>query len=149
VTGLYRVRARPPDDVITLRRRANVAVLDGVRLIVLDTPPQVQPGQTVPMAAYLQIDRPPSATQAHLIPFVELVTPSAGRHPLVVRGGLDSSEWRPGDLLIQQLSLTAPFDLPEGDYELRLGLAPADDGSEQPTPIAEPVRAATLRVRRE
>ena len=147
--GLYRLRARPADDVITLRRRANVPVTDGVRLIVLDTPPQVRPGQTVPMAAYLQIDHPPQPGLAGLVPYVELVTPGATRHPIVVRGGLDGAEWRPGDLLIQQLSLTAPFDLPDGDYELQLGLAPADDTADPPTPAIEPIRAATLRVRAE
>lgn len=145
---VFQVRVRPPDEVITLRRRSNVPVVDGLRLVVLDLPPQIRPGQTVPMAAYLMVDDATKLPASGLIPYVELVAPGA-RGAVARRGGLDSSDWRTGDLLIQQLNLTAPVDLPEGDYELRLGLAPVDYPVTETTGGREPVRAAVLRARAE
>jgi hypothetical protein len=143
---LYQVKARSANDVITLRRRANVPVADGLRLVVLDIPTQVQPGQTAPLAAYLAVeDGVRTLTDDHA-PHVELVTGSDRPRVTTRRGGLEASQWVAGDLLIQQMSLTVPFDVPEGDYDVRFGMAPADAdthaSSETPT-----VHAATLRVR--
>jgi hypothetical protein len=146
-TSVFQVRARSANDVITLRRRSNVAVEDGLRLIVLDLPPEVQPGQTAPLAAYLLVQQPISATDADRAPYVELRDGSANPRASVRRGGLETSQWLPGDLLIQQLNLTVPVDLGEGDYELRFGLAlpPTMDASERAEPATVP--ATTLRVR--
>jgi hypothetical protein len=145
---VFRVRARPADEVITLRRRTNVPVVDGLRLVVLDLPPQVRPGQTVPLAAYLSVEDTARLPGPGLTPYVELAVP--GRPGVVVRrGGLASTDWRTGDLLIQQLNLTAPVDLPDGDYELRLGLTLIDDADGLTASGQEPIRAATLRVRAE
>jgi 4-amino-4-deoxy-L-arabinose transferase-like glycosyltransferase len=141
---VYRVRARPPDDVITLRRRSHVPINGDVRLAVLDLPPEVKPGQTAPLAAYLVIGKSAPDGDAGRVPFVELVVPSADRRIVTRRGGLDSTAWREGDLLIQQLSVTPPVDLPDGEYELRVGLAPADETAA----LGESVRGAMLKVRK-
>lgn len=146
---VFRIRARSADDSISLRRRTNVPVTDGLRLVVLDVPTQVRPGQTVPMAAYLEAEPAVQTLGPGLAPYVELIDPATGRRVVARRGGLDSAEWRPGDLLIQQLNLTAPVELPVGDYELLLGLDA--DGEAEVTPAGDrpPIRAATLRVRAE
>jgi 4-amino-4-deoxy-L-arabinose transferase-like glycosyltransferase len=146
-TSVYQVRARAANDVITLRRRADVTVEDGLRLIVLDLPSDVRPGQTAPLAAYLLVQQPISVTDADRAPYVELWDGSAKPRVTVRRSGLETSQWLPGDLLIQQMNLTVPVDLGEGDYELRFGLAPPPtaDGSERVEPATVP--AATLRVR--
>jgi 4-amino-4-deoxy-L-arabinose transferase-like glycosyltransferase len=146
VSRIFRVRARPPDEVVTLRRRSNLAVGHGSRLIVLDVPPEVRPGQTAPLAAYLLIDTGAPTIDADLVPYVELLDPTGGRLTFARRGGLPSAEWRPGDLLIQQLSLTMPADLPDGDYVVRFGLAPSDDAG-PPAEQVQSVPAATLHVR--
>lgn len=142
---LYQVRARPANDVITLRRRSNVAVADGLRLVVLDVPTEVRPGQTAPLAAYLLVEDASHVAARDVEPYVELPGPSSEPRVAVRRSGLEASAWRSGDLLIQQLNLTIPIDLPAGEYELRFGLAAAD----VTVPVAHPetVAAATLRVR--
>jgi hypothetical protein len=150
VARVFRVKARPPDEVVTLRRRTNAPVTDGIRLVVLDLPPQVRPGQTVPLGAYLLVESGGQVAGQDVVPYVELLDGSGQRRTFVRRGGLDSAEWRPGDLLIQQLNLTAPVDLPEGDYPLRLGLAEADDDVHvPPSGDRQPIDGATLRVRNE
>jgi hypothetical protein len=146
-TTVYRVRARSADDVITLRRRSNVAVEDGLRLVVLDPPSQVMPGQTAPLAAYLLVQAPVAGPDDKREPYVELRDASPTPRTTVRRSGLETSQWLAGDLLIQQMNLTVPVDLGEGDYELRFGLALPT--SLEGTGGAEPatVQAATLRVR--
>jgi hypothetical protein len=148
-TELYRVRARSADDVITLRRRSNVRVVDGLRLVVLDVPSQVSPGQRAPMAAYLLVEDSSRLGPENVAPYVALEGPPSG--PLVAkRSGLDRADWRTGDLLIQQLGVTPPVDLPPGDYDVSFGLVGAEDTPDgvaaQPVP---PIRVAELRVRAE
>lgn len=143
-TRLFQVRARPPDEIITLRRRANQPIGYGARLVVLDVPSEVRPGQTAPLAAYLLIEDGSQTDHADLVPFVELVDPVSGQRTLSRRGGLPSAEWRTGDLLIQQLNLTVPVSLPEGDHPLRFGLAAPTDDDEDAPPAPS---AAILRVR--
>ena len=147
-TRLFQVRARPPDEIITLRRRTNQPLGHGVRLMVLDVPSEVRPGQTAPLAAYLLIEDGSQTDHADLVPFVELVDPATGQRTFTRRGGLPSSEWRTGDLLVQQLNLTVPVSLPEGDYPLSLGLAaPNDNVDTAPAADGTVPRAAVLRVR--
>ncbi|MCC7367049.1 MAG: glycosyltransferase family 39 protein [Chloroflexi bacterium] len=145
---LFQVRARPPDDLISLRRRSNQPVGFGVRLVVLDVPTEVRPGQTAPLAAYLLVEDG-QPTDAHdLVPYVELTDAEGRRLTFARRGGLPSAEWQTGDLLVQQLNVTVPVSLPDGEYPLRLGLSLPDDDVDHP-PRAEGVveRAVVLRVR--
>lgn len=139
---IFQVTARTPDAVITLRRRANVPVTDGLRLVVLDVPTDVRPGQTTPLAAYLLVEDAAKLPTGDLAPMVELVDADGMVRTSVRRGGLPVAEWRTGDLLIQQLSFTVPVSFTAGDYELRLSLRdPVGDSQTVPVP------AATLRIR--
>ena len=83
-----------------------------------------------------------------LVPYVELTDANGRRLTFSRRGGLASADWRSGDLLVQQLNLTVPVSLTDGEYPLRLGLSMPDDNVDSP-PEAEGVaqRAAVLRVR--
>jgi hypothetical protein len=111
---------------------------------VLDLPPQVRPGQTAPLAAYLVVEDA-ARLAGGLTPYVELVDANGARRTAVTRGGLLSEVWQSGDLLLQQMSLTVPVDLTEGDYELRVGLA-VDEAA---TSSASAATVATARVRAE
>jgi hypothetical protein len=93
------------------------------------------------------VQQPISASDTDRTPYVELRDGSANPRASVRRGGLETSQWLPGDLLIQQMNLTVPVDLGAGDYELRFGLAlpPTTDPSGGAEPVTVP--AATLRVR--
>jgi len=141
-TRVFQVRARPPDEVISLRRRANVPVWEGLRLVVLDVPTDVRPGQTTPLAAYLLVEDAGTLPSGDLSLTVELLASDGAVRTFARRGGLPLAEWRTGDLLIQQLSFTVPVDLPPGDYELRLSLRDGPGYSQ-----TDPVRATVLRVR--
>jgi hypothetical protein len=143
-TRIYQVRARPADEVVTLRRRTDLSIGHGVRVLGLDLPPRVQPGQTMPMLAFLLVDDATSVGPDALTPYVELVDANGHRLTAASRGGLPSAEWQSGDLMLQQMSLTMPVGLPDGDYEARVGLAPTDGTSEAASPSAT---AATARVR--
>jgi hypothetical protein len=148
VARLFQVRARPPDEIITLRRRSNQTIGHGVRLVVLDVPSEVRPGQTAPLAAYLLVEDGSQTDHVDLVPFVELLDPTTGRRSATQRGGLPSAEWRTGDLLVQQLNLTIPVNLPPGDYPLAFGLtAPHDNEDSPPATEGATPSAALLRVR--
>jgi hypothetical protein len=144
---LFQVKARSADEVITLRRRTNRPVADGLRLVVLDVPTDVRPGQTAPLAAYLLVEDATRFADAPVVPYVELLRRSGEPWVTERRGGLDSTEWRTGDLLVQQMNLTVPVDAGEGPLELWFGLAPADDPEPHLADALPTVPAATLRVR--
>jgi 4-amino-4-deoxy-L-arabinose transferase-like glycosyltransferase len=147
-TRLFLVRARPADELVTLRRRSNLDVGYGVRLVVLDVPSEVRPGQTAPLAAYLLVEDGSQTDHHDLVPYVDLIDPVSGRSTFARRGGLSSAEWRTGDLLIQQMNLTVPVDLAPGEYPLRFGLtAPETNLDASPVSAGPEPRAATLRVR--
>jgi hypothetical protein len=141
-TRIFRARPRPIDDVITIRRRLNLPLGHGVRLLGIDMPPRARPGQTMPMVAYLLVDDDAAIGPEALVPIIELVDGQGRRLTSVTRGGLDSADWQTGDLMLQQASLTVPIDLPEGDYELRVGL---DNGDAE----VGAVPAAVARIRNE
>jgi hypothetical protein len=147
-TGIFQVRSRPADEVITLRRRTNVDVGHGVRLVVLDHPPDARPGQTVSLAAYLLVEDASKLGANPVEPAVELLDPATGLRTSNRRSGLPSAEWQSGDLLIQQLNLTVPVGLPEGDYALQFDLVSPSTADDAPLGDIGTVRAATLRVRR-
>jgi hypothetical protein len=128
--------------VITLRRRTNVPITEGLRLVVLDVPTEVGPGQTTPLAAYLLVEDAATLPTGDLAPVVELVDGDGVVRTRARRGGLPLAEWRTGDLLIQQVSVTVPVEFVAGDYGLRLSLGDAAGDTQ-----TDPVRAATLRVR--
>jgi hypothetical protein len=100
------------------------------------------------MAAYLLVEDAAGLAGRDVEPYVELPGGVDGPRVSVRRSGLETSQWLAGDLLIQQLNLTVPVDLPPGDHDLRFGLVPApgasdvSPGSDHPT-----VQAATLHVR--
>jgi hypothetical protein len=114
---------------------------------VLDLPPEARPGQTVPLAAYLLVADASMLGQDLLVPAVELYDPASGLRTTTRRAGLPSTAWQSGDLLVQQLTLTVPVRLPDGDYALRFSLANASAADDAPLGDDDAVRAATLRVR--
>src|SRR5262249_15554258 len=101
-TVIYQVRPRPLGEVVPVRRPVNAPLGEGVRLIALDPPSQVQAGQTAPLFAYMAVEQSLNARD-DVQPRVELLDGSGAARVGVSRGGLASADWRPGDLLVQAL----------------------------------------------
>jgi hypothetical protein len=144
-SAIYQVRPRPTAEVVPLRKPLDAALGQGVHLIGVDPPTHVRPGQTAPLFVFLSVDQPPGAADDDAVaPRVELVDDAGRVRVGVSRGGLPSGEWRPGDLLIQAMSLTVPIDVGAGDYELRVRLAPADDPDDATSSADNPAVPATI-----
>ncbi len=121
-TRVWSVRARPPEQIAEPRLRATFQVEGGTRLLGLDLPPRGEPGLTLPIVTYWLVERDDPRPGSDDEPFVELVDASGRPRAYQARGGLPSSQWRAGDLLIQRGSLTLPIDLPAGQYVVTAGL---------------------------
>lgn len=122
------VQARPARDLVSPRVRANAPFDNGVRLIGIDVPPRVSPGQTMTVATYWSVEREMTPEGEDVLPFVELSGTDGAARATVSRGGLPSWEWRPGDVLVQRVALTIPVALPLGEYHLAAGLGSRRDG---------------------
>jgi 4-amino-4-deoxy-L-arabinose transferase-like glycosyltransferase len=145
-TNVFQVRPRPVSDISLPRRALDVSLGQGVRLVGLDPPSQVRPGQTAPIVAFLLVDQAESGLSKSVVPRVEIVDGAGRVLVAATRGGLASSEWRTGDVLIQSLNLTVPVSTPPGDYNFRVRIVPSDDDA--PTASETPVLPTpVLRVR--
>jgi len=150
-TGLFQVRPRPPGELIPNRRPLDVDLGHGARLVGLDPPTHVQPGQTAPLFVILSI----AGDDLHLIdetliPRLDLLDGSGRIVTSTSRGGLPSYEWFDGDLLVQAMNLTAPVNLAPGDYGLRVRLADLDGIDDEPVgAISRGHPVGVLRVRDE
>ena len=150
-TGIFQIRPRPPGELIPNRRPLDVELGHGVRLVGLDPPTHVQPGQTAPLFMVLSIagDELRSIDDT-LMPRLDLLDSSGRIVTSASRGGLPSYEWLDGDILVQAMNLTAPVKLEPGDYGLRVRLANADGSDDEPVgAISDGRPAGVLRVRDE
>lgn len=137
-TRLWRTRPRAPSELIPQRFAEDAPLAPGVRLVGVDTPTRAQPGQTIPLILFLLVEPGAHDLDPDLLPFVELTDTSGGtRLTSTSRGGLPSSEWLPGDLLIQRINLTVPVRSAPATYQIRVGVL---DG------VLDSVPAAPLRV---
>jgi len=125
-TRLWLVRALPPRELIRPRVPANARFESGVRLLGLDGPPRAGAGQTLALVSYWLVEREDATPDEDDQPFVELVDASGTPRAHQAGAGLPSHQWRAGDLLIQRASLTAPVDLPVGQYHLAAGISRQD-----------------------
>ena len=99
-------------------------------------PQQVQPGDSVQMALYLQA---PEATNVPSIPFeaiVRLVSPIDGgtvsEWIINLPQSISPTEWQANDVLIEQFPLTIPDELEAGAYQFNLSLIGSDSSEMWP-----------------
>lgn len=102
----------------------NTYLGDHITLLGYDIAPrQVHPGQTIHLTLYWQATAPISHSYTvftHLIsPDGELV---AQQDNMPVNGTVPTTCWRPGEIIVDRYEITAPAEVPPGNYRLDTGL---------------------------
>jgi hypothetical protein len=119
---LYRVEAPPVKDARPARA-LDLWVDDRVRILGYDLPETaVRAGDPLTLVIY----------QSALEPMEEIWMPYARLGPVEDRWTTDSrlltTQWQPGEIIVERYELVVPFNLLPGDYPLRLGYADLTGG---------------------
>ena len=136
-SGLYRVEL-PPVSEATPSRRLDVWVDDRVHILGYDLPIRaVRPGEPLPLVIY---QRAPEPVTGIWMPYAQL-------GPVENRWTTDSrlltTEWEPGEIVVEPYEVLVPFTLPPGEYRLRLGYADLTGGRPE-LPLSEGSGMVTL-----
>ncbi len=120
--AFYRVE-RPPVTDARPSRWLDVWADDRVRILGYDLPgATVRAGDPLPLVIYQGVSQ---SVDGIWMPYAQL-------GPVENRWTTDSrlltSEWQPGEVVAEYYELLVPFDLPPGDYPLRLGYADLSGG---------------------
>ncbi len=138
VTAPYNVWAfREPVAELGERQAINARVPDRLSILGYQIgPQQVQPGDSVHMALYMQA---PEATNVPAVPFqalVRLISPIDGSTvsdwKINLPQSISPAEWQANDVIVEQFSLTIPDELEAGAYQFNLSLI----GSDAPEDVA-------------
>jgi hypothetical protein len=120
---------RLPDDMdLSLDYRFNGTIalrgLDGLNSVV-------RPGEAVNLTLYWQTEVQPADLVSA---FVHLVGPDGGNAAQADRwpGGLPSSTWAAGEVIVDEYAILLPPDAPPGAYQVAVGLYTAVDGVRLP-----------------
>jgi hypothetical protein len=128
---------RTPLTDLGERHSINARVPDRLSILGYQIgPQQVQPGESVQMALYLQA---PEATSAPSIPFeaiVRLISPIDGgtvsEWTVNLPQSISPTEWQANDVLIEQFPLTLPDELEASAYQFNLSLIGSDSSEMWP-----------------
>ena len=128
---------RRPLSELGERHSINARVPDRLSILGYQIgPQQVQPGDPVQMALYLQA---PEAANAPSIPFeaiVRLISPTDGSTVsewiVNLPQSISPTEWQANDVLIEQFPLTMPDELEAGAYQFNLSLIGPDSSEMWP-----------------
>jgi len=135
--GLYRVE-RPPVIDPRPSRPLEVWADDHIHILGYDLPrTTVRAGEPLPLVIYQSA---PESLPGIWMPYAQL-------GPVEDRWTTDSrlltTEWEPGEIVVEPYELLVPFDLPPGDYPLRLGYADLT-GGRQELPLSNGETTVTL-----
>lgn len=120
--GFYRVE-RPPVTEASPARPLDVWADDQVHILGYDLPEvTVRAGEPLTLVVYQSVPEPMDGIW---MPYVQL-------GPVEDRWTTDSrlltTEWQPGEVVVERYELPVPFNLSPGDYPLRLGYADLTGG---------------------
>ncbi len=120
--SFYRVEV-PPVKEASPSQKLEVWVDDRVQILGYDLPrTTVRAGEPVALTLYQRIEKP----------LMGIWMPFARLGPVEDRWTTDSrlltTEWEPGEIVVERYELLVPFDLPPGDYPLWLGYADLTGG---------------------
>jgi hypothetical protein len=97
----------------------------GWSLHQLQMPAQAKAGEAITVTHVWRVDSLPNEPFAtwYYAPFVKLIAPD-GRQVLSVDNApaLEGWSWRPGELLVSDVRLELPADVPAGEYTLEMSL---------------------------
>ncbi len=122
---------RKPVDELGERQAINARVPDRLSILGYQIgPQQVQPGDSLQMALYLQA---PEATNVPQIPFqaiIRLISPIDGstvsEWEVNLPQSISPADWHANEVIIEQFPLTIPNELEVGAYQFNLSLIGAD-----------------------
>jgi hypothetical protein len=133
--SIYRTGYSPPADAAAVRaqhplsatfREAGGGIM---RLLGTDYPPAGAAGGTLPLVLYWSADPP---LRADYTVFIHLVDAAGGRptqRDVGPRGGAyPTSQWPPGEVVVDEADLSLPAEVPPGTYTLHIGLYVQRDG---------------------
>ncbi len=128
---------RRPLGELGERHSINARVPDRLSILGYQIgPQQVQPGDSVQMALYMQA---PEAANTPSIPFeaiVRLISPIDGgtvsEWTVNLPQSISPTEWQANDVLIEQFPLTMPDELEAGAYQFNLSLIGSDSSEMWP-----------------
>jgi hypothetical protein len=128
---------RRPLSELGERHSINARVPDRLSILGYQIgPQQVQPGDSVQMALYMQA---PEAANAPSIPFeaiIRLISPIDGSTVsewiVNLPQSISPTEWQANDVLIEQFPLTMPDELEAGAYQFNLSLIGSDSSEMWP-----------------
>ncbi len=120
--GLYRVE-RPPVMEASPSRPLDVWVDDQIHVVGYDLPQsEVRAGEPLILVIYQSA---PDLVEGIWMPYAQLGTVE---DRWTTDSRLLTTEWEPGEVVVEPYELLVPFDLPPGDYPLRLGYADLTGG---------------------
>ena len=120
--GLYRVE-RPPVTEASPSRPLDVWVDDQIHILGYDLPHlEVQAGEPLTVIIYQSA---PELVEGIWMPYAQLGTVE---DRWTTDSRLLTTEWERGEVVVEPYELLIPFDLPPGDYPLRLGYADLTGG---------------------
>ena len=94
-----------------------------ISLLGADFPRDIQPGTPLPITLYWTTDRPLNTSYTVFVHLIDAsgnkisqidVAPRSGTYP--------TSLWPPGEVVVDEVPLTLPVELPPGEYHMRVGL---------------------------
>ncbi|HEX8231612.1 MAG TPA: phospholipid carrier-dependent glycosyltransferase [Chloroflexia bacterium] len=128
---IYRTGYTPPQSPADVRAQQPVNAqyheLDPnggtITLIGADYPDQIEAGSTLPLTLYWTADR---ALNTNYTVFVHLIDASGNKLAQIDvgprSGTYPTSLWPPGEVIVDEMTLTLPAELPPGEYNMRVGL---------------------------
>ena len=116
----YGTAALPNDTA----ERLNVQVGDVIRLLGYTLPETaVHPGDIIPLTLFWQADEAPTARYKvfiHLINEAGTLVAQTDNEP--VGGFVPTTQWQPGERVVDRYGILLPRDIPEGAYTLLVGM---------------------------
>lgn len=120
--ALYRVVA-PPVTGVEPSRRLNIWADGQVRILGYDLPTTtVRAGEPLELTLYQSA---PKAMKGIWMPYAQL---GAVEDRWTTDSRLLTTQWRPGEVVVERYELPVPFNLPPGEYPLRMGYADLTGG---------------------
>jgi hypothetical protein len=121
---------RPPLNNDGQRQTINARVPDRMHIIGYQIwPEQLRPGDPVEVALYLQAPQSTFVNQEPFTAIVRLASPDGITHhewTVSLPEQIKPDAWQPNKVIVEQLSLTLPENVPAGEYSFHISFSSPD-----------------------
>ena len=141
---VYRTGYTPPKSVADIHPQHPVNAtfrerdLNGgeLQLVGADYPVEVKAGQSLPLVLYWSTTRPVGTDYTEFIHLMDSAGKRRAQRDTGPRNGTSpTSQWRAGEVVVDEAGLDLPADLPPGQYMVRVGLYVQQNGQALPGPV--------------